>query len=54
MNAYIVGDVLVDAGMPLTAGNLVKSLEGQDLSTHVLTHAHADHAGGSTQVSEQL
>ena len=54
VNAYIVDDVLVDAGMPLSVGSLVKAVEGHTIRTHVLTHAHGDHAGGSRQVSDHF
>ena len=54
INAYLIGDVLVDAGIPLTAGRLVKALAGRKLAAHVITHAHGDHTGGSKQVSEQF
>src|SRR5438270_4540669 len=54
VNAYIIGDVLVDAGASFTTRSLIKALEGRELTTHVLTHAHGDHAGGSKQISEQF
>ena len=54
INAYLLGDVLVDAGMPQTAGKLVAALRGRPLSAHALTHAHVDHAGGSKRVADEL
>jgi len=54
INAYLVGDVLVDAGLPLDAGRIIKTLAGHTVVTHVLTHAHGDHAGGSKRVSDTL
>ena len=54
MNAYLLGDVLVDAGMPASGRSIVKALSGRAVTTHVLTHAHGDHAGGSRKVSQAL
>jgi glyoxylase-like metal-dependent hydrolase (beta-lactamase superfamily II) len=53
-NAYIVGDVLVDAGMGLHAGGIIKALSGHTVATHVITHAHGDHAGGSKAVCDKF
>jgi glyoxylase-like metal-dependent hydrolase (beta-lactamase superfamily II) len=52
MNAYLVGDLVVDAGLALHGGAIVKALQGRTVSTHVLTHAHGDHVGGSKKVTE--
>lgn len=54
INAYLLGDVLVDAGMGMHARAIVKALAGRSVATHVITHAHADHAGGSKTVTEAL
>ena len=54
VNAYLVGDAIVDAGMPMSAGGIIKALAGNTVATHVLTHAHGDHAGGSKKVSDKL
>jgi hydroxyacylglutathione hydrolase len=54
INAYLIGDVLVDAGLPLHAGALVKTLADHTVVTHLITHAHGDHVGGSKVVSEKL
>jgi glyoxylase-like metal-dependent hydrolase (beta-lactamase superfamily II) len=54
INAYFVGDVLVDAGLPLNAGRIIKALAGHTVVTHVITHAHGDHVGGSKRVSDAL
>ncbi|MBJ7328752.1 MAG: MBL fold metallo-hydrolase [Solirubrobacteraceae bacterium] len=53
INAYLVGDTLVDAGLPMHGKKLAKELAGQ-VQRHVLTHAHGDHAGGSKAVTEGL
>lgn len=54
MNAYLVGDVLVDAGLGLHARGILKALRGRTVTTHVVTHAHGDHVGGSKTVSDAL
>jgi len=54
INAYLVGDVLVDAGLGAHAGGIIKTLGGHDVGTHVITHAHGDHVGGSKRVGNAL
>ena len=48
MNAYLVGDVLVDAGTPRSAKRLLDALRGMPVGAHALTHAHPDHAKAFT------
>src|SRR3954468_23799412 len=50
INAYLIGDVLVDSGIKQTAKKLLGELKGRPVGTHALTHAHYDHAGGSRRV----
>ena len=40
MNAYLLGDVLVDAGTPQSAKKLLSSLKGHTVNAHALTHGH--------------
>jgi hydroxyacylglutathione hydrolase len=54
MNAYLLGDVLVDAGTPQSAKKLLRSLRGHTVNAHALTHGHQDHAGGSRAVADAL
>jgi glyoxylase-like metal-dependent hydrolase (beta-lactamase superfamily II) len=54
VNAYVLGDVLVDAGYSLQGGKVVGAVRGRPISAHVLTHAHVDHAGGSKRVCDRL
>ena len=52
VNAYLVGSVLVDAGVRSSDAVLRRVLDGRPLTAHVLTHAHADHQGASAFVCE--
>lgn len=47
INCYLVGDVLVDAGLWFSAGQIQRALKGRTVSAHVLTHAHLDHQGST-------
>jgi len=51
-NAYLVGDVLVDAGLRMHAGGIIRALGVRPVATHVITHAHGDHVGGSKRVCD--
>jgi len=50
VNAYLLGDVLVDAGTGGMGKKLPQRLRGRTVAAHALTHAHPDHAGGSKAV----
>jgi hydroxyacylglutathione hydrolase len=52
VNAYLLGDVVVDAGTKGAAKRLIKALEGHAVGAHALTHGHPDHAGGSKRLVE--
>lgn len=54
INAYLVGDVLVDAMTRWDAGRILKALKGRPVTAHALTHAHPDHQGASHAVCERL
>jgi glyoxylase-like metal-dependent hydrolase (beta-lactamase superfamily II) len=54
VNAYLVGDVLVDAGLGMHGAPIAKALAGRGVATHVITHAHGDHVGGSKKAGEAL
>ena len=47
LNAYLVGDVVVDSGLPLTRRRYLRVLSDRVVTAHVLTHAHPDHQGAS-------
>jgi glyoxylase-like metal-dependent hydrolase (beta-lactamase superfamily II) len=52
VNAYLIGSVLVDAGIRTSASLLQKAVGKHSLTAHVLTHAHADHQGASAFICE--
>lgn len=54
VNAYLVGDVLVDSGFPFHFKKLLRSTASRTIHAHALTHAHADHAGGSKRLQATL
>jgi glyoxylase-like metal-dependent hydrolase (beta-lactamase superfamily II) len=54
VNAYLAGDVLIDAGARQSTGRILKQLEGHEVTAHALTHAHPDHQGASHDVCERL
>ena len=54
VNAYLLGDVLVDAGTTMMAKKVLKQVEGRTVAAHTLTHAHPDHCGGSRKVVDAL
>jgi hydroxyacylglutathione hydrolase len=54
INVYLAGDVLVDSGTPGAKRRILRQLSGQDVSSHVVTHAHPDHFGSSDAVCQAL
>jgi glyoxylase-like metal-dependent hydrolase (beta-lactamase superfamily II) len=54
VNAYLLGDVLVDAGGRRSGGRILRQLDGHAVSAHALTHAHSDHQGASSEVCARL
>jgi hydroxyacylglutathione hydrolase len=50
VNAYLLGDIAVDAGTKGSAKRQIKALHGHTVGAHALTHAHVDHAGGSRRL----
>ena len=54
VNAYLLGDVLIDAGTRQSRRGILRQLRGHDVSAHALTHAHPDHQGSSHAVCEAL
>ncbi len=54
INAYMIGDVLVDTGIKQSAGKIAGLLEGRSVSAIALTHAHGDHAGAVARLAAQF
>jgi hydroxyacylglutathione hydrolase len=54
VNAFLLEDVLVDAGTRQSRRAILRQLRGHDVGAHALTHAHPDHQGASHQVCEEL
>jgi glyoxylase-like metal-dependent hydrolase (beta-lactamase superfamily II) len=54
VNAYVIGDVLVDAGYKTHGKKIPGKLSGHTITAHAITHAHPDHVGGSKAVCEAL
>ena len=54
VNAYLAGDVLIDAGCRQSTGRILRQLEGHEVTAHALTHAHPDHQGASRDVCERM
>jgi hydroxyacylglutathione hydrolase len=53
-NAYVMGDVLVDARTRHAARSILRQIRDLPLSAHALTHAHMDHMGSSHELCETL
>jgi hydroxyacylglutathione hydrolase len=54
VNVYVLGDVLVDAGIAFDRRRILKQIAGRPIAAHALTHAHFDHYGASHAICEQL
>lgn len=54
INAYVIGDVVVDAGLASSAKKITKAVEGRRIRALTLTHAHVDHAGGARRLVDAL
>jgi phosphoribosyl 1,2-cyclic phosphodiesterase len=54
LNAYLLRDVLVDAGLGRSARTILEAVGGRSVSEHVATHAHIDHVGGSAELIDTL
>jgi hydroxyacylglutathione hydrolase len=54
INVYVIGDVLIDAGIAFDRRRILKQVSGREITAHALTHAHFDHYGASHAVCEAL
>ena len=54
INCYLVGDVLIDAGIRSSQNKILTALKDKKVTAHALTHAHADHQGSSKIICESF
>lgn len=54
INCYLIGDILVDAGVRSSHNKILTALKDKKITAHALTHAHADHQGSSKIICESL
>src|SRR3954451_18762015 len=54
VNAYLIGDVIVDAGAGGMGKKVVSAVADREIRAHAITHAHGDHLGGSKHILETL
>jgi hydroxyacylglutathione hydrolase len=54
VNVYVIGDVLIDAGLATDKGRILKQIQGHEIRAHALTHAHIDHYGSSHAICDRL
>jgi hydroxyacylglutathione hydrolase len=54
VNAYLVGDILIDTGVKQSAGKIAGMLGERKISAIALTHAHPDHAGALKRLAQQF
>lgn len=54
LNAYVIGDVLIDAGARQSKRTLLRVLRKHPVTAHALTHAHADHQGSSHAICTEF
>lgn len=54
INAFLLGDALVDTGIRQSAGTLRKVADEHGVRAIALTHAHGDHAGSAKKLHEDL
>jgi glyoxylase-like metal-dependent hydrolase (beta-lactamase superfamily II) len=54
INVYVLGDVLVDAGIRLSGGSILKAVRDRGIRAHAITHAHVDHVGATREVAGKL
>lgn len=54
INAYLVGDVLIDAGTRHARRRIMRQIAGRAVRAHALTHAHPDHQGSSHAICTEL
>jgi hydroxyacylglutathione hydrolase len=54
INVYVLGDVLIDAGVAIDRRRILRQIADHEITAHALTHAHFDHFGSSHAICKQL
>ncbi len=54
INAYLIEDVLIDAGTRHSGGKILKQIGAHKVSAHALTHSHPDHQGATHEICSTL
>jgi glyoxylase-like metal-dependent hydrolase (beta-lactamase superfamily II) len=54
INVYVLGDVLIDAGLGFHKGRIMRQISGRTITANALTHAHFDHYGSSHAICTEL
>lgn len=54
INAFLLEDVLIDAGGRRSGRRIMNQLDGHAVSAHAITHAHPDHQGASDEICTKL
>jgi glyoxylase-like metal-dependent hydrolase (beta-lactamase superfamily II) len=54
VNVYLADGHVVDAGTRWAARRIVRQVRDRELAAHLVTHAHADHQGGSAALARTL
>ena len=54
INAFVAGDVLIDAQTKRDANKILKNVREHKLTAHAVTHIHPDHQGASDEVCKRL
>jgi hydroxyacylglutathione hydrolase len=54
VNVYVLGDVLIDSGLGIDRGRIMRQIADRQITANALTHAHLDHYGSSHAICEQL
>jgi glyoxylase-like metal-dependent hydrolase (beta-lactamase superfamily II) len=54
INVYVLGDVLIDAGLGFDRGRIMRQIADRQITANALTHAHFDHYGSSHAICERL
>ena len=51
VDAYLVGDILIDTGFPYVRGPILAALEDRDIHAVCCTHNHEDHTGNCAAIA---